>query len=240
MNTPSNTLLERFNDSGVPNDLARLKGARFVTMSETGKGRKLAESRIKQLTGDDPISARFLHKEFFDFTATFKIFLSTNYKPHISGTDRGLWRRIRTIPFDKVITEEEKDINLDSKIRAEYAGIVNWAVEGYRKWKEKGMKIAEKIKERTEEYKEESDVIGIFLDERCEKREGLILSTSETLSEIQRWTKENGTSQIKRHEFLEYMKRNGYERIRNGKDGKMYFSGIGLRTSEQESYEAPF
>src|SRR3990167_445628 len=68
MNTPSNTLLEKFNDSGVPNDLARLKGARFVTMSETGKGRKLAESRIKQLTGDDPISARFLHKEFFDFT----------------------------------------------------------------------------------------------------------------------------------------------------------------------------
>ncbi|OGW10307.1 MAG: hypothetical protein A2W75_02760 [Nitrospinae bacterium RIFCSPLOWO2_12_39_15] len=240
INTPSTTLMEKFNE-GIPNDLARLKGTRFVTSSETGKGRKLAESKIKQMTGDDPISARFLHKEYFDFMPTFKIFLSTNYKPHISGTDTGIWRRIRTIPFEKVITEQERDISLDSKITAEYAGIINWAIEGFKKWKEGGLKTASKILDKTKEYKEDSDVIGIFLDEKCVKGEGLILSTSETLRSIQEWSKENGITSVKRHEFLEYMNRMGYEKVRSGEDGRIYFKGIGLKKTDLVSdYESPF
>src|SRR3989338_9083753 len=119
MNTPSTTLMEKYSDT-IPNDVARLKGARLVTSAESGKNRSLAESQIKQLTGDDPITARFLHREYFDFFATFKIFLATNHKPNISGTDRGIWRRIMTIPFEKVITAEERDPLLDQKLSGEY------------------------------------------------------------------------------------------------------------------------
>lgn len=148
INTPASTLMEKYNDS-IPNDVARLKGARLVTAVESGKNKALAESQIKQLTGDDPISARFLHREYFDFFATFKIFFATNHKPNISGTDKGIWRRIMTIPFEKVITPDERDPELDKKLSKEYEGILAWAVRGFELLQKEGLGAVAKITEAT-------------------------------------------------------------------------------------------
>lgn len=235
MNTPATTLMEKYGES-IPNDVARLKGARFVTSIESGKGRALAEAQIKQLTGDDPISARFLHREFFDFFATFKIFLATNHKPNISGTDKGIWRRIMTIPFEKVITPEERDAALDDKLAKEYEGILAWAVEGFKLWQKDGLGEVAKIAQATNEYREESDIIGNFITENCVVGEGQQVSASEILKAIQLWAKDGGMRSIKRTEFIDYMQKRGFrkDRVTAGADkGKLCWFGITLKGKEE-------
>ena len=106
--TPTETLVATHNN-GIPNDLARLRGARFVSAVETGEGNRLDEGLVKQMTGGDRITARFLRQEFFEFTPVFKLFLATNHKPVIRGTDEAIWRRIHLIPFRVMIPEGERD-----------------------------------------------------------------------------------------------------------------------------------
>src|SRR4029077_750623 len=107
----SSLLLTRSSDI-VRNDVARLAGARFVSTSETEAGRHLAEVLVKQLTGGDKVTARFLYSEFFEFDAQFKVFLATNHKPVIRGTDNAIRRRIRLVPFRVTIPENEQDKTL--------------------------------------------------------------------------------------------------------------------------------
>ncbi len=242
LNTPASTLMEKYSDT-IPNDVARLKGARLVTAIESGKSKALAESQIKQLTGDDPISARFLHREYFDFFATFKIFLATNHKPNISGTDRGIWRRIMTIPFEKVITSDERDPLLDEKLSKEYEGILAWAVRGFRKWQEEGLVQPEKVAEATNEYREESDVLGNFIDEKCVMELSAKVSASALLKAAQEWAKDGGLRYVKRNEFIDYLKKRGFTKDRlssSNNKGKIYWFGIGLKEEGGEEGEETF
>jgi len=234
MNTPASTLMEKYTDS-IPNDIARLKGARLVTAVESGKNKALAESQIKQLTGDDPISARFLHREYFDFFATFKIFFATNHKPNISGTDKGIWRRIMTIPFEKVISPEERDPKLDEKLSKEYEGILAWAVQGFQMWQKEGLGDVAKITEATNEYREESDLIGNFIEEQCLIGPEYKVSTTAILKAAQLWAKDSGLRYVKRNEFIDYLKKRGFTKDRlsgSSEKGKLYWFGIGLKDSE--------
>src|SRR5438477_5553947 len=102
MVTPSSTLMAKKGDP-IPNDIARLQGVRYVTSSETDDNRRLAEATIKTLTGDREVSARFMRGEYFQFAPVLKLFLATNHKPQIQGTDKGIWRRIHLIPFTVTI-----------------------------------------------------------------------------------------------------------------------------------------
>ena len=234
MNTPANTLMEKYNDS-IPNDVARLKGSRFVTAVESGKSRSLAEAQIKHLTGDDPISARFLHREYFDFFATFKIFFATNHKPKISGTDEGIWRRIVTIPFERVILSKERDPEIDAKIAKEYEGILNWAVKGFQAWQKEGLGNVAKITEATHEYQEESDVVGNYIEERCVVGSECKVQTSVILKDIQYWAKDNGLRYINRNEFIGYMKKRGFkkDRLTSGESrGNIFWFGIGMKAGD--------
>ena len=124
------TFVVRKGDQGPRNDLAALLGVRFVAASESEEGRRLAEATLKMLTGGDEISARRLYSEFFTFTPTFKLALSGNYRPRIRGTDLGIWRRVRLVPFTVTIPPDEQDPLLAQKLRAELPGILKWAVEG--------------------------------------------------------------------------------------------------------------
>jgi putative DNA primase/helicase len=128
-NTPTQTLMVRRGES-IPNDIAALKGARLVTAVEAEEGQKLAESLVKSMTGGDKMTARFMRGEFFSFEPEFKIFLATNHKPQISGTDKAIWRRIYLIPFEVTIPDKEKDPDFPDKLREELPGILNWAIEG--------------------------------------------------------------------------------------------------------------
>jgi putative DNA primase/helicase len=237
INTPSATLMEKYSD-GIPNDIARLKGSRFVIALESGKSRTLAEAQIKQLTGDDPISARFLHKEFFDFFATFKIFFATNHKPAITGTDRGIWRRIITIPFDKVISEEERDVMLDDKLKNEYEGILRWMIEGFKKWQEYGLARNDKVQKATAEYRAESDIVGNFINEQCILGPEYKVSTRIFMHCLQEWIKENGYKSIKRNDLMEYMKKTNISKTRL-KEFKNNTFWIGVTTATATESSQP-
>jgi putative DNA primase/helicase len=122
----------------IPNDIARLRGCRFITCAETEEGKRLHESMLKQLTGGDVVTARFLFSEYFDFYFSGKIFIATNHLPAILDTSQGFWDRVKLIPFTVQI-EPEKQIDKDTLINsmlAEAAGVLAWLVEGFQKYQE--------------------------------------------------------------------------------------------------------
>ena len=150
--TPTSTIMIK-NGSQNSNDLARLAGVRFVTVNEVEDGQNLAESLMKQLTGNDTITARFLYAEHFDYKPQFKLFIRANHKPVIKNTDEGIWRRIRLIPFTVTIPEEERDKRLLQKLKDELPGILAWAVEGCLEWQQYGLGMPEEVKQAVKEYR---------------------------------------------------------------------------------------
>ena len=223
-------------NAGIPNDIARLKGARMVTAAEGSENVTLDESLIKQITGGDRITARFLNKEFFDFYPTFKIFLYTNKKPNIRGMDTGIWRRIRMIPFDLNLTAEQEDKELPLKLAEEMPGILSWAVEGYKQWKLQGLNTPEIISKATLHYQSEEDDIGQFIEDWC------IL---EPTSHVPIHDFKNKFYQINKYgksqkSISEYMRRHGYLKtdnrvtLPNGDRSRAY---TGLRLKDNNTTE---
>jgi putative DNA primase/helicase len=163
--TGAEVVMERRNE-GIPNDIARLAGARLVTASETRDGNRLNAARIKSLLGGEPVTARYLHKEFFEFLPQFLLVLGTNHKPIIDGADFGLMRRLQLVPFEVVIPPERVDPLLMDKLRGEKPGILAWLVRGCLAYQAGGLEPPEKVRAATAEYGAEMDTIGLFLEER--------------------------------------------------------------------------
>lgn len=153
-------------DSKHPTDLAMLRGARLVTASETEEGRAWAEARIKQLTGGDPISARFMRQDFFTFKPQFKLMVVGNHRPALQKVDDAMRRRFNIIPFvHKPVTPDPR---LEAKLRAEGAEILRWMILGCLDWQTNGLIRPESVKKATEQYFEEQDLFSQWLQERCE------------------------------------------------------------------------
>jgi len=163
---------DRTGGNTASSDVARLKGMRLVTISEPAKGTQLNEQRVKDWTGRDPITARHLYQEPITFMPEFKLWVYTNYKLRIRGTDNAIWRRIKLVPFEVTISEEEQDKNLDKKLLIESSGILNWMIEGCIKWQEDGLKVPKEIIEATEEYREDQDYLGEFFKQCCDIKTG--------------------------------------------------------------------
>jgi P4 family phage/plasmid primase-like protien len=132
-----------------PTEIADLQGSRFVATVEVEEGRRMAEVLTKQLTGGDRIKARYMRRDFFEFDPTFKLWLSANHEPVIRGTDNAIWRRIRKIPFEVTIPEDEQDQHMLEKLLQELPGILNWAITGALMWAESGLKTPNKVKMAT-------------------------------------------------------------------------------------------
>ena len=122
-----------------PTEKADLHGRRLISAIETEQGRKLNEVLVKELTGGDPIRARRMREDFWEFRPTHKVFLATNHKPVITGTDHAIWERIRLIPFTVTIPKEQRDTTLPDKLLAELPGILAWAVQGCLTWQQEGL-----------------------------------------------------------------------------------------------------
>lgn len=161
------TFEEKRNDPGANNDLAMLKGLRFVVGSETKEGSRLNEQLVKQVTGRDRLRARFLFSEFFEFVFEGKIWLMVNHLPSIPSTDEGIWSRIRIVPFLRYFKPEERDPLLKEKLMAEAKGILAWAVRGCLAWQKDGLNPPASVTRATEEYRGNQDTIGQFLAECC-------------------------------------------------------------------------
>jgi len=192
--TATQTLLVKRYE-GIGNELAALAGMRFVAASEAEQGRRLAEALVKQMTGQDRISARFLYHEPMQFQPQFKLWLSTNHKPVITGTDNAIWDRIRMIPFDETIPFDERDTELTDKLKEESPGILNWAIEGCLAWQREGLGKPERVKLATANYREEMDPIGEFLAEKCTLWPNApepTLRSRDLYAAYLEWCKENG------------------------------------------------
>ena len=226
-NTPFSTFTERYRDTAT-NDLAALAGVRLVTSSEVGEGKQLNEARIKAMTGGDPITARFLYGEFFDYLPAYKVWLAVNHKPIIKGTDEGIWRRIRLIPFEASF-KENPDPYIEEKLKTELEGILRWAVEGCLKWQKERLGMVEKVKTATEEYQQESDVIAQFLADCTVENESAKVKASDLYKAYKAWCEENGEDPISGNAFGRRMTEKGYEKE---KGIYYYYKGIGFLAAE--------
>lgn len=157
-----------FGGNQANSDIARLQGARFVTTTEPNEGMRFDEGLIKQLTGGDKITARFLYANEFEFMPEFKIWIASNHKPIVRGRDDGIWRRMILIPFSVQIPEDKVDKYLKYKLRRELPGILHWAVQGALMWQREGLKTPAIIADATKEYRSEMDVVSTFINECLE------------------------------------------------------------------------
>ena len=234
MRAPTEMLLAKRSD-GVPNDVARLKGARFVSASETEEGRRLAESRIKDLTGQDTITARFMKAEWFDFAPTHKLWLSTNHKPEIRGTDAAIWRRIRLVPWAVTIPPAEQDKKLPIAFRHELAGILAWVVHGCLEWRREGLQAPDEVRKATGEYRVEMDVLAGFLVECCELDTGHWEYAKDLYECYKRWCDENGERPEPQRKFGGRLGERGFQRDRGGSRGAGIWRGVRLTEGEKEA-----
>jgi putative DNA primase/helicase len=152
------------NRSDINNDIAALVGTRFVCCSENNSDSKLDEEVIKLLTGGEAITARFLHQEFFTYKPKFKLWWSFNHAPVVSDQTFSIWRRIKIIPFLEVITPDEMDKNMVTKLTNELPGIFNWAVEGLKEYYKNGLQEPEDVTGATTSYKDDQDVLMDFFE----------------------------------------------------------------------------
>lgn len=167
-NVQPETIMVKKNDGGANSDIARLKSSRFVTSVEPNEGVRLNEGLVKQLTGGDKVTCRFLYGKEFEYVPEFKIWIGTNHKPTIRGTDVGIWRRIKLIPFEVNIPKDKVDKTLKYKLRKELPQIFNWAVQGCIKWQEEGLELPKCVQDATKEYKAEMDILTNFMEQCIE------------------------------------------------------------------------
>jgi putative DNA primase/helicase len=224
--TNTETFMKKNGDS-YTNDLARLRGTRFVTTTEAEQGRRLSEPLIKQITGTDKMTARFLYGEFFNFIPTFKVFMATNHKPVIKGTDYGIWRRIKLIPFTTRIEEDKQDKELEMKLRSEASGILNWLLEGALRWKSERLKAPDVILNATDEYRGEMDVIGNFLKHCCVTKEDGSIRIRELYKAYADWCDENNEHPVSERFFTLRLKEMGYEQMRTSE--ARFWLGLALQ-----------
>ena len=164
-NAEAKTLMMKSTDSSANSDIARLQSARFVTVVETNEQQALDESLVKHLTGGEVVTARYLYGHEFQFIPQFKIWIATNHKPIIRGTDLGIWRRVKLIPFLATFSDEQKDVNLKDKLLAELPDIFTWALDGLKDWKAGGLREPEIVTESVKDYQREMNSVGQFFDD---------------------------------------------------------------------------
>lgn len=222
---PAATLMVK--QEGISNDVARLRGSRFVAAVETDEGKRLAESLIKELTGGDVITTRFLYGEFFEFTPCFKIWLACNHKPVIRGSDMAIWRRLKLIPFSVTIPQEEWDLELSEKLAKEKPGILNWALAGCLAWQREGIDDPPEVLAATSGYRKEMDLLGSWIEECCiclasvSARSGLLYENFET------WCKDNGEWVMSARMFGMKLAERGYDKI--PRSAGAFYVGIALK-----------
>jgi putative DNA primase/helicase len=163
---PTLLLVDRYGRH--PTERADLFGKRLVVINETGEGNRLSESTVKQLTSRENIRARRVREDSWEFKPTHSLILATNHRPEVRGTDFGIWRRLRLVPFSVTIPKEEQDNHLSEKLKPEWPAILRWAVTGCLDWQRNGLAEPTEVLFATEAYRTEQDKLGEFITERCD------------------------------------------------------------------------
>jgi putative DNA primase/helicase len=185
------------------------------------------------MTGGDRLKARFMHQDFFEFSATHKIFLATNHKPIVRGTDNAIWRRIRLIPFTVTIPDHEQDKHLIEKLRAELPGILAWSVEGALKWRKHGLEIPHEVSEATSIYRVEMDSLQNFINEKIVKSENDRIKSSELYKAYTDWCAANGERPLAITKFVMRLKERSFEK--KPRSDAEYWIGITVNNQKSEA-----
>ena len=224
--TPVATIMKKAKGS-IPNDIARLKGARFVSTTETEEDSHISDAEIKHMTGGDIVTARYLHKEFFEFKPNFKLWISGNYKP-ILGEDHGIWRRVILVPFEVTFDAKTRDDQLEDKLTNELPGILNWAIKGCLNWQNQSLKVnpPTKIANATNEYKTDNDRIDSWTYVCCDKDQSFSAKSSELYESFRNWATSNGETGMSHRTFSQKMVERRYTKKRTS--AGIVFIGIKL------------
>ncbi|MFF4408100.1 phage/plasmid primase, P4 family [Streptomyces sp. NPDC001404] len=217
--------------SGIPNDIAALRGSRLVMASEGESGVPMSEAILKRVTGKDMVQARFLHKEFFEFRPSFLLLLASNHKPKFKSQDNGLWRRIKMVPFLRTFAPEERDHELDKRLLTEAAGIAAWAVRGAGEWYRDGLGDPTVILRASREYRETSDQLAGFFPGVLERDPSAVMLGNEAFNTYLEWAEDENLPQRERwtrRTFYFAMEERGVTRKKTAKG----ISLVGLRPAE--------
>ena len=224
------SFVERKTDQ-ISNDLARLKGARLVVATETEQGARMAEALVKQVTGGEAIVARFLRQEFFTFYPEFKL--------SIRGTENGIWRRIRLVPWEVTIPSDERDQGLGEKLRKELPGILAWAVRGCLEWQSGGLNPPARVLAATDDYRAEMDSIGGFLDEQCELSPRWTIPVGVLYREYVDWAEKGREKPMSKKSFSMSLQERGFRSVKDGHEKTRSVAGLKLRTDADGLYQPP-
>jgi putative DNA primase/helicase len=243
--SPSDTFAAKKYGGGIPNDLAGFAGARLVSVIETEQGHGLAEGLVKQATGGDKMAVRFLHKEFFDLVPKFKLWLATNHKPVIKGSDLAIWRRIRLLPFNETFVDADKatagqkvkDLDLKAKLLVELPGVLAWATRGCRAWLERGLRVPGAVEKATKLYQESQNPVTKFVAEACWVDPSCHCEASTLYDAFENWCRVEEEELISKKRFGMTLEENGFAPFR-GSHGNRLRKGLDLTSETRGTMES--
>ena len=206
-----------------PTDLARLDGPRLVTASETEEGRAWAESRIKQLTGGDPIAARYMRQDFFEFRPVFKLMIAGNFQPQLHNVDEAMRRRFHMVPF--LHTPANPDPRLEEKLTAEHPQILAWMIEGASVWASRGLQRPDAVVDASERYFDEQDLFGHWLAECCVQRRSAVGRSGELFASWRAFARRNGEDAGTQKAMAGALRKRGFQSVRQS-GGTRAWQGI--------------
>lgn len=225
---PTDTIMHTGSGRGTENDVARLRGARFATAKETEEDKRIDEARVKQLTGEDTVTARFLFREHFEFVPTFKLWLYCNHRPRIVGTDDGIWRRVMLVPFGVIIPKSRRDPELKAKLLLESPGILAWLVRGCVEWLSSGLSAPAAVTAGTAEWRSQSDEVRAFVDDCCHIATYASVKPDPLFARYTQWSQAQGNkAPLGQKLFRSRLEGLGFAQKRTGERGR-YWDGIGV------------
>ncbi|HUX30537.1 MAG TPA: phage/plasmid primase, P4 family [Thiobacillus sp.] len=216
------------NPQGASPDIVALKGRRFVYANETEEGRRLAEARIKDMTGGDTLTGRVPYsKADITFHPTHKLAVVGNHKPEITDNSFGMWRRVCLVPFDVTVAEADRDPHLLDKLKAEGPGILNWALEGLRQWQSRGLAVPSKIEAATAAYRDEQDLVGEWITDHCTTGPGQTVAKAMAYRAYRSWALSNGHHPFAQGRLTRRLGDRGYKTLPD----KRTIAGLALNSS---------
>lgn len=227
---PADMFTERKNEAHTT-ELARLMGARLVTAQETEEGKRWAEAKIKMMTGGDTITARFMRQDDFEYVPQFKLVMTGNHKPGLRNVDEAIKRRLHLIPFTVNIPAEQRDKTLGDRLRAEAGGILQWAIEGCLEWQATGLAPPQSVKDATNEYLEQQDVLGLWLDECCVIMPEVSGKAGDLYKSFKKWAESSGEYVLPQKRWAGAMESRGFV---SRKSSSIVYPGVAVKVDSAD------